>query len=1238
MRGNNTTKRILSILLCFCMVLSLLPMPVLAADEPSISIGGVVVDNNDWYATTDMNGTVTTQSAISSNCNIHVVLGHVNGTPTATVTLKDATIANISNTHAINVKGYDLNIVLEGTVNQIGTDEISNGYAIYSSTENNVTINGEGDLILKGSYGIRVNGLGDVSINTTGNLNIVSNWQMINTSGNLAVYAKSIEAAGYYFIGNSVLLNATDGDIHATGRGDNCIYAMGDVVALAPNGEISLSGTNYAIKATDHSVNVSAKNDVTVNGTVNGKAISISSETCNLTINGFYEAIENAQDSVVLSAPLGDMILNANNYSSIISGINNFSLDITAGGSIEAKGPYGIDSYGNATIKADKVFVTSTTDGNGFRGGALTITNPSGGNCSEVYISGGQGDRDAISAFRDINIKSDNVIIMAATNAKHAINAFNINTDVTVNIGNSGLIIGAINIKGTNAISEGMIHVEKNGINASYGLNLNTSTPTQSTYYKAGDGYFIFTPATGETQAKLSLHNVDVFGELTLPDIPLTMYLEGVNTIESIRASASIVIGGSGKLEAYDFENINAGATLTVNSGATLNTIYKKTVDNIRTNTIYGSYKLSEDARFYVSSSNKWVLASDAVFILQEEGNIEFHSDAILDDLIVGDNATIINNNYITLPIGTTGEQIASLPFSGSGFVRVTTAYDNYGYPETWDTYTNDGVELKIVSGDIDMTGDADHSNATLENNGYEWDVESKTLNLGNAGVLGNIKLPAGSIINIISNSFIRGTIGGKDFEAIDITIIGSAPLIVEGVSGSINGDTITIEGGANITVNGSISIGGSGGQDGTLNISGRGTMVNVISNMGSAVYCDTVNIGGGASLIANSEGSVGVFAHTGVSVTGGSTLTTNCEYGVYIIDGKLEVEIGSKLITNGTMAPFCIVEKTNSKEQSGVVSLPGIPDGAEITSVLGTGGRYWSIIPKGGSLGVSDENNEPVTLSGAFIGLATFQGNSNNGSNNSGGSNQSIYYNLTFETNGGSKISDVSKSSGTVVDLSVYKPLRAGFNFDGWYTDEALTNKVTEIKLVKNTTVYAKWIEISRNPFIDVAENSYYYDAVMWAIQQGITSGTAPNTFSPEMITTRAEMITFLWRTVGLPETTLLNSNFNDIDKDSYYYKAVLWAEENGVTVGTSATTFSPEEKVTRGQVVTFLWRFDGRVASNYANPFIDVNKDLYYYEAVLWAVEKGITNGTSKVEYSPDAPCLRAHIVTFLYRQLAN
>ena len=179
------------------------------------------------------------------------------------------------------------------------------------------------------------------------------------------------------------------------------------------------------------------------------------------------------------------------------------------------------------------------------------------------------------------------------------------------------------------------------------------------------------------------------------------------------------------------------------------------------------------------------------------------------------------------------------------------------------------------------------------------------------------------------------------------------------------------------------------------------------------------------------------------------------------------------------------------------------------------------------------------------------------------------------------------------------------------------------------------------KNPFIDVAEGAYYYDAVLWAVNATpqVTSGTSYNTFSPNATCTRAQVVTFLWRAKGCPEPEMdaASSLFTDVPEGSYYYKAVLWAVENKITNGTSTTTFSPNMGCTRGQVVTFLHRFAGAPApSGGANPFTDVAEGTYYYDAVLWAVEKGITKGTSATTFSPNATCTRGQIVTFLYRAM--
>ena len=186
--------------------------------------------------------------------------------------------------------------------------------------------------------------------------------------------------------------------------------------------------------------------------------------------------------------------------------------------------------------------------------------------------------------------------------------------------------------------------------------------------------------------------------------------------------------------------------------------------------------------------------------------------------------------------------------------------------------------------------------------------------------------------------------------------------------------------------------------------------------------------------------------------------------------------------------------------------------------------------------------------------------------------------------------------------------------------------------------TIEVIFMKANGNPqtgvFVDVATGSYYEDAVDWAVENGITKGTDDTHFSPDGICTRAQAATFLWRAAGSPKPETRTMPFTDVPAGSYYYDAVLWAVENGITKGTSNTTFSPNMTCTRAQIVTFLWRSEKSPAAGTANLFVDVKSTVYYADAVLWAVKEDITKGTTNTTFSPDADCTRAQIVTFLWR----
>ena len=265
-----------------------------------------------------------------------------------------------------------------------------------------------------------------------------------------------------------------------------------------------------------------------------------------------------------------------------------------------------------------------------------------------------------------------------------------------------------------------------------------------------------------------------------------------------------------------------------------------------------------------------------------------------------------------------------------------------------------------------------------------------------------------------------------------------------------------------------------------------------------------------------------------------------------------------------------------------------------------------------------------------------------------SGSSSGSAAYTITVDKaqNGEVTSSHKSAAKGTTVTLTVSP--------DKGYTLDNLTvfdKNDKEIKLIEKNGKYifsmpASNVEVeatfkavkSGNPFVDVPSGAYYEDAVIWAVENGITGGKANGLFGSNDPCTRGQIVTFLWRAAGSPAPKTAVNPFTDVSADAYYYSAVLWAVENGITKGTSDTTFSPSATCSRAQIVTFLWRSQKSPAAGSMNPFTDVSADAYYADAVLWAVKENVTSGTTATTFSPNTNCTRAQIVTFIYRALAE
>ena len=288
---------------------------------------------------------------------------------------------------------------------------------------------------------------------------------------------------------------------------------------------------------------------------------------------------------------------------------------------------------------------------------------------------------------------------------------------------------------------------------------------------------------------------------------------------------------------------------------------------------------------------------------------------------------------------------------------------------------------------------------------------------------------------------------------------------------------------------------------------------------------------------------------------------------------------------------------------------------------------------------GLTGENNLTVTIEKGSTGNRSYTAHWRY---NGGGGSGYSYYTIKATAGAGGSISpsgNVSVREGRDQTFTITPD--KGYAVSNVKIDGKSIGAVksyTFENVSRTHTIEVIFMKANGNPqtgvFVDVATGSYYEDAVDWAVENGITKGTDDTHFSPDGICTRAQAVTFLWRAAGSPKPETRAMPFTDVPVGSYYYDAVLWVVENGITKGTSDTTFSPNMTCSRAQIVAFLWRSEKSPAAGTANPFADVKSDAYYADAVLWAVKENITKGTTSTTFSPDADCTRAQIVTFLWR----
>ncbi|MGE4214960.1 MAG: S-layer homology domain-containing protein, partial [Anaerotignaceae bacterium] len=483
------------------------------------------------------------------------------------------------------------------------------------------------------------------------------------------------------------------------------------------------------------------------------------------------------------------------------------------------------------------------------------------------------------------------------------------------------------------------------------------------------------------------------------------------------------------------------------------------------------------------------------------------------------------------------------------------------------------------------------------------------------------------------------------------------------GISGTAcDGDIVTVKGGATVNVGGGINIGASGGVNGTLIVDGTGTSLSVTNDDGTSVYLDTVQVLNGGELTVHSDNTSIFAGKGGVTITGGSTVNVGCEYGVYIIDGNLTIDKSSKLVTNASIAPFCVVDKTSSKAESDAISLPGVPRGTQIASVQGTdpgcGYTYWSLIPTGGTLGVENENSEVAILSGAVTGTVSFaftkSKSSDDDSSSGGGGSVSSSYNITAKAEKGGTISpDGIVSISINADKTFTITPNKGYEVKDVLVDGESVGNVTEYtfdEVSKAHTITASFEEVSEEvkeevsdqtvSYSDVKNSDWFKEAVDYVSEKGFMSGISEEEFGPYISTDRGMIVTILWRLEGQPSATA-KASFTDVADGEYYTDAVAWAAENKIVEGYGNGLFGPKDTITREQMASILYRYskfkgyDTTQSGMAVGEFSDYsNISGWALESVTWAVNADLLSGVNDSQLDPRGFATRAQVASILMR----
>ena len=641
-------------------------------------------------------------------------------------------------------------------------------------------------------------------------------------------------------------------------------------------------------------------------------------------------------------------------------------------------------------------------------------------------------------------------------------------------------------------------------------------------------------------------------------------------------------------------------------------------VDSSTGETVYGnngSAVVPENGFAAAIGGTQYATLAEAIAAAKPGETVRLLRDVELDASGLGNN-----QGALTLSKGVILEGGGHTISAKEGTFSITG--DNGGGPSLVNI--QDGAEVVLRNVTFDGGSAAKHGlnifhgeKVTLENveiTGCRWyalvvnGTELAVDGLTTSGNQWGVNIDQGSAVHLKNTEITEGD--SIVFEGVDDT----GSLTVESGSyqniktqGDTTAGTITIAGG---TV-GSVSNGT------TADVSVTGGTVGSIENAGSG----TASISGGTVTGAVTNSGSG-----SVTVTGGSFTTADVEG---FVDPDQTV-----ILTLDANGGTCAVKTLAVASGAAVGELP---------TPVRTGYAFagWFTAVSGGTQVTGDSTFDANTTLYAQWNVRDDSG--------SGGSPSGEYLITVDRVTGGTvRVNPGRADKGETVTITVSP--KAGYELDTLtVTDSrggeidvrgAGNNRYTFEMPGSRVSVSASFVRTGESgdmPFTDVPANAYYYDAVRWAAEEGIATGVTGSLYAPGRSCTRAQIVTFLWRANGSPEPAGRENPFTDVSADAYYYEAVLWAVEEGITTGVTDTIFAPDAACTRAQAAVLLWRAEGSPSESGTNPFRDVADGAYYADAVTWAVKNGVTQGTTASTFEPGALCTRAQIMAFLYRAMA-